>query len=482
MHRSNAEGQITMRSPVGVPNPVTIIIRHDPHSNASLSIEIIFAGLTDEYHKRCSYMIPDNTHDSYLDFFEQLSKDYGLRVPHNRQPVRSPSFKAKYREVLNKNLDPGILYGYGDPAVIQVTDKNDIVYYLVATSNDAPGSFPILKSTNLTNWSCAGFVFPQGQKPVWAANGRHSDYWAPEMHKIDNEFRLYFVARDKDSGELCIGMARSSHPELAFKPEPKALLNGNVIDPHVFVEGKNAYLFWKEDNNDVWPAKLLDLLYQHPYFIPRLFKHKEDQITASFMVTLWPWAQTLAPMERFQAIQLFIEAVIARYAEFYNDLKYTGNEYPDARQAVDVVLHFMKTPMYAQQLTADGVSLTGGRVKIIENDLAWEAHLVEGMWLTKHKNKYYLFYAGNDFSTDQYGIGVAIADSPLGLFKKMDKPLLQSTAEWLAPGHPSVIKGPDGLHHMFFHAYYPGEAGYKKFRALLSVPLILEANNVLLNP
>lgn len=118
-------------------------------------------------------------------------------------------------------------------------------------------------------------------------------------------------------------------------------------------------------------------------------------------------------------------------------------------------------------------------MKIIENDQAWEAHLVEGMWVTKHIKKYYLFYSGNDFSTDQYGVGVAIADSPLGPFKKFPKQILKSTEEWWAPGHPSVAVGPDGKHQLFLHAFFPHKAGYKEFRVLLTVPLRFEADNVI---
>ena len=198
------------------------------------------------------------------------------------------------------------------------------------------------------------------------------------------------------------------------------------------------------------------------------------------MVTLWPWARTLPPMERFLLLQTFIEAVIAVYADFYGRLTGLAEGQPAPIQdKINAVQKFMKTPMYAQRLSADGTQLAGARTKIIENDLAWEAHLVEGMWLTKHETKYYLFYAGNDFSTDQYGIGVAIADSPLGPYRKMTKPFLQSTADWWAPGHPSVVTGPDGKPVLFLHAFFPGEAGYKKFRALLAVPLTFKEDQVL---
>jgi arabinan endo-1,5-alpha-L-arabinosidase len=131
----------------------------------------------------------------------------------------------------------------------------------------------------------------------------------------------------------------------------------------------------------------------------------------------------------------------------------------------------MKTPMYARELTIEGNDFKGDKIKILENDLDWEAHLVEGMWVQQLNNKYYLFYAGNDFSTDQYGIGVAISDSVLGPYQKMKAPILTSSAKWLAPGHPSVTTAPNGKPLLFLHAFFPGKAGYKQFRALLAIEL-----------
>jgi beta-xylosidase len=159
-----------------------------------------------------------------------------------------------------------------------------------------------------------------------------------------------------------------------------------------------------------------------------------------------------------------------------------NNQCSSQKEALNSILQFMKTPVFARQLSPDGLSFGGERIKIIENDLPWEAHLVEGMWLTKNTDKYYLFYAANDFSTSRYGIGVAAADSPVGPFRKTNKQLLQSTAEWWAPGHPSVVDGPDGEVLLFLHAYRPGQAGYKQFRALLSIRITFREDEVLVFP
>jgi len=215
--------------------------------------------------------------------------------------------------------------------------------------------------------------------------------------------------------ELCIGLATARHPSGPFTAYPYPILKNNVIDPHVYVEGESAYLYWKEDNNDAWPMLLLEFLQMHPRFITALFDDIPDQKTAALMLALFPWLQQLPPMERFQLVQVFIEAVTNRYFTFKERLQAIIIHLPPGdQQRVQNILAMMQTPMYARQLSADGTLLTGVKTLVIQNDQPWEAHLVEGMWLWKQGDFYYLFYAGNDFSTEQYGIGVAVSKSPLG--------------------------------------------------------------------
>lgn len=471
------------------PFPIEIQIMDDsPGGSSGRTFIIAGENSTTGYIETREYYLEDSDHHSYLDFFEKLSHDFGLRVPRNRSQINvEPNFNTKFQEILTENIVPDMLYGYGDPAVIHVKGydptAND-TYYLLSTSNDAPDSFPIIRSENLTDWEFVSFVFPKGNKPLWAADGEFvSDYWAPEMHKVRNEFRVYFVARDKVTHELCIGMAKSSQPEGPFSAGEEPILKNNVIDPHVYVENdQTVFLYWKEDNNAVWPYKLNELLHVHPELISAIFQSLEDQRTACLLHTLWPWTKSLEPMERFLVQQILIEVIISDFAGYYDRLSQLAvNHSNEMNETIRSVLQYMRTPVYAQQLSDDGSALTGRRTKIIENDLAWEAHLVEGMWVSKQNGKYYLFYTGNDFSTDQYGIGVAIGESPLGPFHKLPKQLLQTTSRWSAPGHPCVVSDADGKQKLFFHGYFPGKAGYKQFRALLSSAILFEDDRVILN-
>jgi arabinan endo-1,5-alpha-L-arabinosidase len=134
------------------------------------------------------------------------------------------------------------------------------------------------------------------------------------------------------------------------------------------------------------------------------------------------------------------------------------------------ILDAMSTPIHAQRLSEAG-ELVGEEHLVLTNDLDWEGHLIEGPWVTRQEGRYWMFYAGNDFGTPAYGIGVAVADHPFGPYVKQGAPLLKSTPSWWAPGHASVAPGLDGEPQLFFHAFFPNTGGYNEFRALLTTPL-----------
>src|SRR5687768_4469443 len=250
------------------------------------------------------YGLRETTHNAYLDMFDAVARHFGTRIPRNRQPQAPHRFEAPYQPLLTTNFAPGVRHGYGDPAVIRVEEggaADDTWYYLVVTSNDAPDSFPIARSRDLREWAMVGFVFPRGQKPAWAADGEQvSDYWAPEMHRAGGEYRVYFVAREREGHHLSIGLATAPAPDGPFTTPREPVLRGDVIDPHVLADASGeTFLFWKEDANGVWPSRLNSLLHDHPRLISDLFSDAADQRTASLVATLWPWASTLEPMERF---------------------------------------------------------------------------------------------------------------------------------------------------------------------------------------
>jgi hypothetical protein len=157
-----------------------------------------------------------------------------------------------------------------------------------------------------------------------------------------------------------------------------------------------------------------------------------------------------------------IEAALANWSRVHRTLLDFG--------LAPAIIEAMTTPVRGARLSDDGRSVGSDRI-VLCNDLDWEGHLIEGPFVTFQEGRYWLFYAGNDFSTPAYGIGVAVADHPLGPYTKLGEPLLRSTREWTAPGHASVAPGLDGRPQLFFHAFHPGTGGYNAFRALMTVGL-----------
>jgi len=435
-----------------------------------------------------SYLIPTATQQDFTAFFRQLAEDFGMRMPHayGRAAQRPPA-TFPWRPLLTENVHPQILVGYGDPAVL----KTDEGWWLIATSNDAPDAFPILHSNDLEGWEPKGFIFPSGEQPSWAATGRNAaDFWAPEMAKVGDEYWTVFTARQVNNA-LAIGLARAPLPTgpwvdngaplvtgkpvnttgLGFDPG-QPLMSGGVIDSHLFLDRNgDRYLFWKDDTNGIWPRPLAMLLRLHPELIDKLFASEADRRTASFAAAIVPWANEQRPMTRFFVMQPIIEAALANWKQVRTILR-------DFGLAATTIVDALTTPIRAQVMAENGRSLVGENRIVLANDQDWEGHLIEGPFVTYQEGRYWLFYAGNDFSTPAYGIGVAVADHPLGPYRKQEEPLLRSTQEWVAPGHASVAPGVDGKPQLFFHAFHPGTGGYNAFRALLTVGLEFSSDRV----
>lgn len=430
--------------------------------------------------ERREYRLPGGEHSDYLGFYRALAADFGTRVPHVYEgPAPTEGPEPDWRPLIVENLSDRTYAGYGDPAVL----KTDEGYILVATSNDAADSFPILHSDDLQTWTHRGFVFPEGSAPAWTATGRHvGDFWAPEMAKVGDEYWLCYTARQK-SNALAIGLAKAATPFGPWRDLGRPLLaggavnttgladdpgrplqSGGLIDAHFLVdEDGSRYLFWKLDTNGVWPRPLAGLLRERPELIGQLFAHEADRRTAAFAAAIQPWANGRRPMERFFLMQPLIEAALDNWPVVRRVLEECGHAGP--------IVEAMRTPIHGQRLSEDGESFVGEPAVVLANDLDWEGHLIEGPWVTRQAGRYWLFYAGNDFATPAYGIGVAVADHPLGPYAKQTEPLLKSTRRWWAPGHASVAPGLDGQPQLFFHAFFPGQGGYNAFRALLTARL-----------
>jgi beta-xylosidase len=91
----------------------------------------------------------------------------------------------------------------------------------------------------------------------------------------------------------------------------------------------------------------------------------------------------------------------------------------------------------------------------------WDWHTLEGPSVIKHDGRYYCFYSGGRWETDNYGVDYCTADHPLGPWEDSSSeagPRVLKTVpdQVLGPGHNSIVKGPDNeTDYLVYHAWDP---------------------------
>ncbi len=133
--------------------------------------------------------------------------------------------------------------------------------------------------------------------------------------------------------------------------------------------------------------------------------------------------------------------------------------------------HFRRpTPIFAQQLSEDGMQLLGQPRELIRNTEPWEGAVVEAPSVIRRNGMFQLFYSANLCCGRRctYAVGVARSPTLIGPWKKHPgNPILRSGNGWRCPGHASVTPDAAGGFRAFFHAYRGGD-GFLAGRQLLS--------------
>src|SRR5687767_2612503 len=128
------------------------------------------------------------------------------------------------------------------------------------------------------------------------------------------------------------------------------------------------------------------------------------------------------------------------------------------------------TPIWAQPLSPDGTKLVGERRELIRNDAQWEAQLVEGPFVLRRGDWFYMFYSGNACCGREcnYALGVARSRNLLGPWEKhKNNPILKGNETWKCPGHGTIVDDQRGRTFLFYHAYHAKDFVYVGREALL---------------
>lgn len=116
----------------------------------------------------------------------------------------------------------------------------------------------------------------------------------------------------------------------------------------------------------------------------------------------------------------------------------------------------LPTIIWAQPLDESGTRLLGQPKELIRNDAGWEGAVVEGAFVVRRGEWFYLFYSGNGCCGTgcTYALGVARSHSLMGPWEKNPaNPILAGNNDWRCPGHGSIVNDEQGRYWLLYHAY-----------------------------
>ncbi|HZM39729.1 MAG TPA: family 43 glycosylhydrolase [Acidimicrobiales bacterium] len=123
--------------------------------------------------------------------------------------------------------------------------------------------------------------------------------------------------------------------------------------------------------------------------------------------------------------------------------------------------------IWSQELTADGLGLTGEPHALISADRSFERGVVEAPSMFREGGAYFLVYAAADWNSRHYTTAYATCSGPAGpCSKPADGRILSSGSHLAGPGGVEVFRDGDGALWVAFHAFSEPNVGYPSSRYL----------------
>ena len=126
--------------------------------------------------------------------------------------------------------------------------------------------------------------------------------------------------------------------------------------------------------------------------------------------------------------------------------------------------------LWIQKLDSDGTKLIGEPKELFRNTEPWEGAVIEGPFVVRRGEWFYLFYSGNGCCGKgcDYALGVARSHSLLGPWEKNPaNPILAGNTTWKCPGHGSIVQDGKNRYWLLYHAYSAKDFIYTGREALL---------------
>lgn len=305
-------------------------------------------------------------------------------------------------EASNNPLD----VAFGDPFILYDDDTG--TYYMYGTGGGAKDGFATYSSDDLVKWNFEGQVYHGNREDTWGIGA----FWAPEVYKKDGKFYMFYSAhwRDNPNKELenfRIGVAVSDNPTGPFADH----LDGPLFDPRYPIIDANVYF---DDNGKIYL-----------YYSRCAYKHPVESEIAT-------WAREKG-----------------WYDEVEESWVYGVEISPDFSGIIAEPELLLRPPVELDDAQAEWESRS---VSSREINRRW----TEGSFTFKYNNTYYMMYSANHFAGENYAVGYATADHPLGPYTKAtNNPVLEKNTEKggnvTGTGHNSVLFMEDGKMLCVYH-------------------------------
>jgi arabinan endo-1,5-alpha-L-arabinosidase len=219
-------------------------------------------------------------------------------------------------------------------------------------------------------------------------------YWAPEVVLHERTYYLYYSAGTLPDLHFSLRVAKSDKPEGPYKDIGIPLEDGEGAP--FFIDG-HAY----QDDDGTWYM-----------FYAKDFPNTDDGYKAGTGIVV----DRLLDMTRLEGKPKLV--VRPRY----------------------------DWTLFEANRTMD---LYGGKV--------FDWHTIEGPWVVKRDGRYYCFYSGSNFGTENYGLDFVEAENIMGPYTNQGQyaRVLRGVPNLVrGPGHHSVVLGPDDENEMVvYHAW-----------------------------
>lgn len=298
--------------------------------------------------------------------------------------------------------------GYITTDIVKIGDPfvlaDNGVYYLYAT-NSANG-FSVWKGTSPEKQEYVGLCYLKEESFGYEC------FWAPEVVKrADGKYVMHFTARDRADGLLRTGVAVADSPLGPFrdvkKGKPMFNIGTATIDATCFTDddGK-SYLFYSRDCS----TNIVNGIHTSQIYGVRLSDDLTEVVGEHILIA--------TPSQDWEAHSLGAPCVSLIHDKRFED----------------------------------------GKERYVWN---------EGPFVLKHDGKYYMTYSANCYDSKYYSVGVAVADSPLGEYKKFDgNPIMEYIeGEMSGPGHNAFFTDADGTLTCAFHIHtdYDKPSGDRRY-------------------